>query len=991
MQLKKAGKGHQAVAMTVLVSAVLSGHTWAAPYTPQRDPFKVLDPQNWVNPDNMTWADYKTPPGTSWSDPSRKGSVRNFNIALVAVDYPDEPFVITQAPNSTVFGNPLPIVSSVNRTEVPAFYRDFLNKPSDLNHNHTLHEYWMEDSGGRFGVDLTAFGAYQLPSRSYQYGIDDERGGFNEGACPSEGPCSIDLRTDALGAWRADVGKDTADSFELVFILSAGQDESSTWQEFGEMKFLTPEDVPDEFGPPNDDSLPNYAATRYVNWTSWQAASVIWPNAGGGSSTQAESSGMSTYAHELTHLLGIGDNYNNPYSDPPRRAYTGPWSMLSRGSFNGPGGPHTRWQIPATLGGSLGSLHTVSDKLRINLADNSSVLTVSREALSSSGPVVAEITARCINPGEGELLGLHVILGKDLSPFCNVSTDALCDGGGYNNYDIEVIDRMGADSFTPDSGVMISKTKDVDNAPFQWTIDANPQDIDVIDFYRPDGTASKLTIGDYRQLADALFHAGTRSGSEYEYTDEANRLHFYIIDIRRDDVGILHYTVGVRSLDGSGSSTYSVDLSEGQIAEGPRARASVKGVTCAFHLTNSGIYVDGNATHPQDLSAYLNSDIYRLSAEVDSEGWHVEVPNALTTAKFGSSSTVNVAVGAAAEAADSAVVRLTATSESRTIMFGSSNTFDPNTDVPDLSGKVFVVTGGSAGIGYGISAHILQHGPAKLYLLGKKEEHLAEAEEDLKNYGDVSRVEFIKCELEDLRHTDEVARNLASKLDRLDALVLNAGLGVGKYNETKDALDSHMQVNVIAQHHLARVLLPKLIATRNSRLCFQSSEMHRMGTSGVEFRDVAEINQDIGPTKLYSRSKLAQVLLCRTFNRRKQRGELGLVPGMGPWINATHPGGVNTDQPNQALDAYGTVGSMLIQAVRPFMKEPAEEGCRPILFAATSDAVAEEKIDGQYIIPDRKVSDVSNQAKDEELQERCWRLVEGILKEKLGNLPYDTN
>ncbi|OTB10900.1 hypothetical protein K445DRAFT_360066 [Daldinia sp. EC12] len=651
--------------MTVLVGAILSGQTRAAPFVPQSDPFKVLDPQNWVNPDNMTWADYKTPPGTSWSDPGRKGSVRNFNIALVAVDYPDKPFVITQAPNSTVFGNPLPIVSGLNRTEVPAFYRDFLNKPSDLNHNHTLHEYWMEDSGGRFGVDLTAFGAYRLPSRSYQYGIDDERGGFNQGACPSEGPCSIDLRTDALGAWRADVGNDTANSFELVFILSAGQDESSTWQEFGEMKFLRPEDVPDEFGPPNDDNLPNYAQTRYVNWTSWQAASVIWPNAGGGSSTQAESSGMSTYAHELTHLLGIGDNYNNPYDDPPRRAYTGPWSMLSRGSFNGPGGPHTRWQIPATLGGSLGSLHTVSDKLRINLADNSSVLTVSREALSSSGPVVAEITARCINPGEGELIGLHVTLDKDLSPFCNVSTDALCDGGGYNNYDIEVIDRMGADSFTPDSGVMISKTKDVDNAPFQWTIDANPQDIDVVDFYRPDGTASKLTIGDYRQLADALFHAGTRSGSEYEYTDEANRLHFYILDIRRDDVGILHYTVGVRSLDGSGSSTYGIDLSEGQVAEGPRARASSdKGVTCAFRLTNSGKYADGNATHPQDLSAYLTSDIYRLSAEVDSDGWRVEVPNALASVKFGSSSTVNIAVGAAARAAGSAVVKLTATSES---------------------------------------------------------------------------------------------------------------------------------------------------------------------------------------------------------------------------------------------------------------------------------------------------------------------------------------
>ncbi|KAI6083098.1 NAD(P)-binding protein [Hypoxylon rubiginosum] len=324
-------------------------------------------------------------------------------------------------------------------------------------------------------------------------------------------------------------------------------------------------------------------------------------------------------------------------------------------------------------------------------------------------------------------------------------------------------------------------------------------------------------------------------------------------------------------------------------------------------------------------------------------------------------------------------------------MFGSSNTFDPNADIPDLSGKVFVVTGGSAGIGFGISAHILQHNCAKLFLLGKKEEHLDEAKEALKKYGDVSRVEFIKCELEDLGATDKVARSLEANLERLDALVLNAGLGVGKYGETRDGLDSHMQVSVIAQHHLTRILLPKLVATKDSRLCFQSSEMHRMGTSDVEFKDEAELNQDIGPTKLYARTKLAQVLLCRAFHRRKLQGKLGLIPVMGPWINATHPGGVLTDQPNQAVEAYGTVGNVLLKAIKPFMKDPVDEGCRPMLFAATSNAVAEEKIDGEYIIPDRKISDVSAQGKDEELQERCWSLVEGVLKEKLGSLSYSTS
>ncbi len=317
-------------------------------------------------------------------------------------------------------------------------------------------------------------------------------------------------------------------------------------------------------------------------------------------------------------------------------------------------------------------------------------------------------------------------------------------------------------------------------------------------------------------------------------------------------------------------------------------------------------------------------------------------------------------------------------------MLSSSKTFNPSTDVPDLSGRVYVVTGGSAGIGYGIAAHMLQHNCARLHLVGKKEEHLAEAQASLRKYGDVSRLEPVQCDFEDLQQTREVSKQLASRLQRLDALVLNAGLGVGPYAETKDGLDSHMQVNVIAQHHLARTLLPLLVATPDSRLCFQSSDLHRLGTGGVEFRDVEEMNRDIGPAQLYARTKLAQVLLCRGLHRRKMRGELRLAPGRAPWINATHPGGVATDQQDQAVEAYGTVGSIGVAAVGPFLKDPVDEGCRPMLFAATSDAVAEQKIDGEYIVPDCKIASPSAQGQDEELQDRCWDLVEDILEQKLG-------
>ncbi|ROT40455.1 M6 metalloprotease [Sodiomyces alkalinus F11] len=523
----------------------------AIPCTPPGDPFEVIDPQVWVNPHDMVWDDFVPPPGVNWADPDRAGSERNFNIALVAIDYPNMPFVVTQPVQSTIFKNPQPIVSdwNITRANVARFYQDLLNTPSHLNRNHTLHEYWMEDSAGRFGVDLTAFGPYEMPANSWQYGIENR---MNPGGCPAGASCNLNIRTDALRAWRNDVGDETADSYELVFITSAGQDESSTWQEFGEMLFGSPDEVTDAFGPPAGNG-PNFASTRYVNWTSWASAATLWPNAGSGSSTQAESSGMGVYAHELSHLLRIADNYNNPYGEPAQRSYTGPWSMMSRGSFNGPGGPHSRWQIPALQGGAMGSLHTVRDKLQLGLADRSSVLTVRRSELAAArgGVLVADVTARCVAVGEGELLGVRIALDEDgdRTPACDARTTPFCDGGPYDYYEVEVVDRMGADSFQPDAGVHLSKTKERDVLPFQWTVDANPQDVGLVDFALPDGTERYVTVGDYRQLADALFHAGTRSGSAFEYVDAANGLHFYVLAKQRSEEGELRYSVAVRSLE----------------------------------------------------------------------------------------------------------------------------------------------------------------------------------------------------------------------------------------------------------------------------------------------------------------------------------------------------------------------------------------------------------------------------------------------------------
>ncbi|MBB2748474.1 UNVERIFIED_ORG: M6 family metalloprotease-like protein [Microbispora rosea subsp. rosea] len=616
-----------------------------------------IDPQNWKNPDHMTWADYKKIPGTDWANPAVKGSARTFKGALVLVDYPNQPFVVTRPQNSTVFGNPSAEAHDIPRDQVAKFYQDFLNTPNQLNKGHTLHEYWMEDSGGRYGVDLTAFGPYTMPGKSYEYGMEYQRD-----ACPAGDNCNRNLRTDGNTAWLNDVGQEVASQFDFVFYLSAGQDESSTWQEFGMMKFPTKEDVTDDFGPP-DPNLPNWSKTRYVDWTSWAAGSAFWPNARFGiDSVQTESSGMGTFAHEFSHIMGIADNYNNPYGVPARRAYTGIWEMLSRGSFNGPGGPHSRWLIPPTGGASMGAQHMLRNKIKLNMVDEQNVLRLSRDALAQSGLVVADVTARAVQPGENGLTGVNIAFGTgDKSTgSCNTATDPLCDGGGYDNYTVEVVDRVGTDSFTPDSGVLLAKTKDQDRAPFEWVIDANPQDIGMTDYVLPDGTKVPITIGDYRQLADALFHAGTDSGSRYEYVDQVNRLQFYVIDPHRDRDGTLSYTVAVRSLDGSGPQKRGVKLLPG--AGVPTAQKGVS--TCRFPLFNTGKAAPAQGQHPEDVGRYLNSDVYRLQAKVEGKGWSVITPNALTAVGFGTHDDVTVHAQRADGGSRLATVTLTATSES---------------------------------------------------------------------------------------------------------------------------------------------------------------------------------------------------------------------------------------------------------------------------------------------------------------------------------------
>ena len=139
---------------------------------------------------------------------------------------------------------------------------------------------------------------------------------------------------------------------------------------------------------------------------------------------------MSTYAHELSHNLSIPDNYGNPFGTTQQRAATGMWDMMSRGSFNGPGGQHTRWQIPPTQGAALGSQHNMRNKRFLNFLTDADLLRLNRDGLATSGMAVTDVTAREAAPTGGEISGVNITLdgAGDKETPCNYLVDPTCDG-----------------------------------------------------------------------------------------------------------------------------------------------------------------------------------------------------------------------------------------------------------------------------------------------------------------------------------------------------------------------------------------------------------------------------------------------------------------------------------------------------------------------------------------------------------------------------------
>ncbi|KAI0356702.1 NAD(P)-binding protein [Trametes cingulata] len=319
-----------------------------------------------------------------------------------------------------------------------------------------------------------------------------------------------------------------------------------------------------------------------------------------------------------------------------------------------------------------------------------------------------------------------------------------------------------------------------------------------------------------------------------------------------------------------------------------------------------------------------------------------------------------------------------------------SRRFKPE-QVPDLTGRVALVTGGSAGIGYYDAAILAKHN-ARVIIVSANPEHGTQAEaelnDELKRSGSTGSVKWYQVDFGNLKQVDAFAKQIAEQEERLDILILNAGIGQAPYGLTADGLERHFEVNNLAHYVIALRLLPlmkKAAATApptSVRIVTQSSEMHRVAPSSTLFATKEEINQDGDGAQLYGRTKLGLILLARELAKRKLSGLPNPILAI-----SVHPGTVDTDLQKTWTQTYGALGKVL-EKISTGLGKSAEEGAEASLWAATTTDINESnwnEFQGNYYSePYGKPGQETNQAKDNALADNFWTLCAGLTEELLG-------
>lgn len=211
-------------------------------------------------------------------------------------------------------------------------------------------------------------------------------------------------------------------------------------------------------------------------------------------------------------------------------------------------------------------------------------------------------------------------------------------------------------------------------------------------------------------------------------------------------------------------------------------------------------------------------------------------------------------------------------------------------DVPDQSGKCFVVTGANTGIGFEIS-RVLAARRARVVLACRAKDKTEQAIARIKQLTPTADLVFVPCDQSDLASIHAAADRLEGE-PRIDALINNAGVMTPPLMRTVQGFELQFGVNHLGCFALTSLLLPKLAETAESRVVVTSSIAHRGA-----YIDWDDLNAEKGYDRMkrYAASKLANALFFFELDRRLRAARstvmaVGCHPGMAATDLGRHMG-----------------------------------------------------------------------------------------------------
>ncbi len=294
-------------------------------------------------------------------------------------------------------------------------------------------------------------------------------------------------------------------------------------------------------------------------------------------------------------------------------------------------------------------------------------------------------------------------------------------------------------------------------------------------------------------------------------------------------------------------------------------------------------------------------------------------------------------------------------------------------DIPDLSGRTIVVTGGNSGIGYEAALQLAGKGADVVLACRDIRKASKAAEAIAETYADAA-VECMELDLACLASIETFAKTFHSKRDRLDVLCNNAGVMALPKRQTADGFEMQIGTNHLGHFALTGRLLERLRATPQSRVVTVSSTMHKPGK--IEFDDLHG-NRSYWKWTAYMQSKLANLLFAYELQRRLA------ASGAETISVACHPGYAST---NLQTAGPRMDGSSLMEGLWGWINrgfaQSSEMGALPTLRAATGTDIQ----GGDYIGPADlgemrghpiKVRS-SARSRDEEAAKKLWAISEDL-------------